>query len=58
MEKRTPHGKLSVVKTLAEAGKVRTTHTDRVDADALGLDYPGMVAVVMTLTPADFYLLR
>jgi len=55
VEKRTPHCKLSVVKTLAEAGKVRTTHTARVGADALGLDYPEMVAVVMALTPADFY---
>ncbi|WP_295443332.1 type II toxin-antitoxin system MqsR family toxin [uncultured Thiodictyon sp.] len=55
MEKRTPHCKLSVVKALAEAGKVRTTHTARVGANALGFDYPGMLAVVMALTPADFY---
>lgn len=55
MEKRTPHCKLSTVKALAEAGKIRTTHTARVGANALGFDYPGMLAVVMALTPADFY---
>lgn len=55
MEKRTPHCKLSVVKTLIEAGKVRTTHAARVGADALGFDYPGMLAVVVALRPVDFY---
>lgn len=55
MEKRTPHCKLAVIKTLIEAGKVRTTHAARAGASALGLDYPGMLAVVMALTPADFY---
>jgi motility quorum-sensing regulator/GCU-specific mRNA interferase toxin len=55
MKKLTPHCKLSVVKALAEAGKVRTTHTARVGANALGFDYPGMLAAVMALTPADFY---
>ena len=29
MEKRTPHCPLSVIKTLIEAGKVRTTHAAR-----------------------------
>ncbi len=38
-----------------EAGKVRTTHAARVGANALGFDYPGILAVVMALTPADFY---
>ncbi len=46
---------MSVIKALAEAGKVRTTHTARVGANDLGFDYPGMLAVVMALTPADFY---
>jgi motility quorum-sensing regulator / GCU-specific mRNA interferase toxin len=55
VEKRTPHCKLSVVKALAAAGKVRTTQAARVGANALGLDYPAMLAVVMALTPADFY---
>ena len=55
MEKRTPHSKLSVVKTMIAAGKVRTTHAARAGADALELDYPGMLAVVTALTPSDFY---
>lgn len=55
MEKRTPHSNLAVVKALIEAGKVRTTHTARVGADALGFDFPGMRAVVLALQPADFY---
>lgn len=55
MEKSTPHCQLSVVKVLTEAGKVRTTHTARAGADALGLDYAGMLAVVLALKPADFY---
>lgn len=55
MEKRTPHCKLSVVKQLVEAGKVRTTNAARAGADALGFDYSGMLAVVMALAPSDFY---
>lgn len=55
MEKRTPHYKLSVVKALIDAGKVRTTQAARVGATALGFDYEGMLAVVATLTPGDFY---
>lgn len=55
MEKRTPHCKLAVIQALVEAGKVRTTHAARAGANALGLDYPGMLAVVMALTPSDFY---
>jgi len=55
MEKRTPHCKLTGIKALVEACKVRTTHAARAGANALGLDYSGMLAVVMTLTPADFY---
>jgi motility quorum-sensing regulator/GCU-specific mRNA interferase toxin len=55
MEKRTPHCELSRVKTLIHAGKVRTTHTARVGAVALGFDYNGMLAVVLALKPGDFY---
>ena len=55
MEKRTPHCQLSVVRALVGAGNVRTTHTARVGANALGLDYPDMLAVVMALVPTDFY---
>jgi motility quorum-sensing regulator/GCU-specific mRNA interferase toxin len=53
MEKRSPHCKLSVVKTLIEAGKVRTTQTARAGAVALGFDYHGMLAVVLALKPAE-----
>lgn len=55
MEKRTPHYKLSVVKALIEAGKVRTTHAARTGANELGLAFSDMLDVVMALTPADFY---
>lgn len=55
MEKRIPHYKLAVITALVEAGKVRTTHSARVGADALGFDYTGMLNVVLALTPADFY---
>jgi motility quorum-sensing regulator/GCU-specific mRNA interferase toxin len=55
MEKRTPHCRLTVVKILIEAGKVRTTHVARVGANELGLAFSDMLDVVMALTPADFY---
>jgi motility quorum-sensing regulator/GCU-specific mRNA interferase toxin len=55
VEKRSPHSKLSVVKALVEAGKVRATHSARLGAAALGLDLSAVLAVVMELTPADFY---
>lgn len=55
MEKRTPHCKLAIVKALVEAGKVRTTHAARVGANELGLEFSGMLAVVIAFTPTDFY---
>ncbi len=55
MEKRTPHCKLAVVKILVEAGKVRTTHAARTGANDLGFGLSDMLAVVMELTPADFF---
>jgi len=55
MEKRTPHCKLSIVKALIDAGKVRTTHAARAGADELGLELGDMLAVVSALTPTDFY---
>ncbi|WP_278361804.1 MULTISPECIES: type II toxin-antitoxin system MqsR family toxin [Stutzerimonas] len=55
MEKRTPHCKLSDIKALIEAGKIRTTHAARVGANELGLEFSDMLAVVIALTPADFY---
>jgi motility quorum-sensing regulator/GCU-specific mRNA interferase toxin len=55
MEKRTPHCALPIVRALIEAGKVRTTHTARVGAVALGFNYSDMLAVVLALKPVDFY---
>jgi motility quorum-sensing regulator/GCU-specific mRNA interferase toxin len=55
MEKQTPHCKLSVIKSMVSAGKVRTTRTAREGATALGFDFDGMLTVVMALTQADFY---
>jgi motility quorum-sensing regulator / GCU-specific mRNA interferase toxin len=55
MEKYTPHCRLSVVKTLVEAGKVRATFTALTGGAALGLDFEGMVSIVEALTPQDFY---
>jgi motility quorum-sensing regulator/GCU-specific mRNA interferase toxin len=55
MEKLTRHCKLSVVKALVEAGKARATVTALTGSAALGLDFAGMVGVVMALTPQDFH---
>ena len=55
MEKTAPHCKLAVVKAMVGAGQVRTTRGAREGAVALGLDFDGMLAVVMALTTADFH---
>jgi len=55
MEKRTPHGKLSVIKGMVRAGKVRITLSALAGGAALGFDADGIVGVVMALTPKDFY---
>ena len=55
MEKDAPHCKLSVVKAMVSAGHVRTTRTAREGAVALGLDFEGMLAIVMALSSADFH---
>jgi motility quorum-sensing regulator/GCU-specific mRNA interferase toxin len=56
MERGTPHCKLSVVRALIEAGKVRATASAFDGARELGInDLAGMCAVVMSLTSADFY---
>lgn len=56
MEKSTPHCKLSVVKTLTEAGKVNATASAFSAARDLGInDLAGMCAVVMALTPTNFH---
>lgn len=55
MEKKTPHCKLHTVKALIETGKVRSTLSALTGGAALGLDFDGIVSVVMALAPADFY---
>lgn len=55
MEKATPHCKLAVVKAMVGAGQVRATRGAREGAVALGLDFDGMLGVVMALTSADFH---
>ena len=55
MKKSVPHCKLSVVKALIEAGKVRSTMSALAGGAALGFDFEGIVSVVMALAPADFY---
>lgn len=55
MEKRTPHCQLSRVRELVRMGRVRTTHSARVGAIALGFSYSEMIAVVLELKSADFY---
>lgn len=55
MEKRIPHCRLSVIKTLIDEGKVRTTYSAQVGAAQMGFSVLDMLAVVMALTPQDFY---
>ncbi|MHB2007563.1 MAG: type II toxin-antitoxin system MqsR family toxin [Acidobacteriaceae bacterium] len=55
MEKRTPHCPLSIVGALIQAGKVRSTFSALTGGAALGFDFDEMIAVVLALTPKDFY---
>jgi motility quorum-sensing regulator/GCU-specific mRNA interferase toxin len=55
MEKRTPHCKLAVVKTMVAAGKVRTTVSALAGGAALGFGSKEIIGVVAALTPKDFY---
>lgn len=55
LEKIKPHCKLSVVKAMVEAGKVRSTMSALTGAAALGIGFEEIVGVVKELTPADFY---
>jgi motility quorum-sensing regulator/GCU-specific mRNA interferase toxin len=55
MEKLSPHSQLSVVRALIEEGKVRSTFSALAGGAALGLDFKGMLTVVLALTPKDFY---
>lgn len=55
MEKRTPHYKLSVIKAMIQAGKIRITLSALAGGAALGFDADGIIGVVMALTVNDFY---
>lgn len=56
MEKRTPHCRLTVVKALIVDGRVRATTSAFTGALALGVrDLEGICAIVLALTPRDFY---
>ena len=55
MEKRSPNCKLSVVKTLVEASKVRSTFSALAGGAALGFDFEGILEVVIALKQADFH---
>jgi motility quorum-sensing regulator/GCU-specific mRNA interferase toxin len=55
MEKRSPHCQLSVIKALIGEGKVRSTFSALAGGAALGFDFQGIVAVILALTPKDFY---
>lgn len=55
MEKHTPHCKLSIIKALIADGKLRTTKSAREGAASLGFAFDDMLAVILSLTPKDFY---
>ncbi len=55
MEKHTPHCKLTIVKTLISQEKIRLTNAARTGATALGLDFQGVIAILLNLQPQDFY---
>ena len=56
MEKQTPHRKLSLVKALVQADKVRATASAYAGALALGIhDLQGICEVVLALERGDFY---
>jgi motility quorum-sensing regulator/GCU-specific mRNA interferase toxin len=55
MEKRTPHCQLPVVKALIRDGRVRATFSALSGAAAPGINFDGMLAIVMALTTRDFY---
>jgi motility quorum-sensing regulator/GCU-specific mRNA interferase toxin len=55
VEKRTPHCKLAVIKTLLAAGKVRATVSALSGGAALGFGFEEIIGVVAALTPRDFY---
>lgn len=55
MEKSLPHCKLALIKSLICSGKVRSTYAAISGGAALGYDFEDMLAIVMALSPQDFY---
>jgi motility quorum-sensing regulator / GCU-specific mRNA interferase toxin len=55
VEKRTPHYKLAVVRTLVAAGQVRATISALTGGAALGFSFEEIVSVVADLKLKDFY---
>lgn len=55
MENGTPHCRLSVIRALVEAGKVRSTYSALSGAAALGFDFDAILVIVKALTSVDFY---
>lgn len=55
MENHTPHCRLSVIRTLAIEGRVCLTSSAAVHSRKLGFDSADVIAVIASLTSADFY---
>ncbi len=55
MEKRTAHYHLTLVKRLVGEERVRSTYSALSGAAALGLDFDGMLKIVLDLNIDDFY---
>lgn len=51
----TSHCQLAVVKVMVTAGQVLTTKMAREGGAALGFDFDGMLAVIQSLSMADFH---
>ena len=55
MEKHKAHYPLSTVKQLVSQGRIRTTLSASLGAEALGFDQEERVEVVLALSQGDFY---
>lgn len=54
-EKKKPHYPLPTIIALLETGNVRATRSALEGAAAIGLDFQGVIAVVMKLKAEEFY---
>lgn len=56
MEKKTPHCRLSLIRTLVQEGRVRATASALRGAVEVGIpDLSGICAIVLALTSLNFY---